>query len=117
MSKKQREEGIVSDWNLLIKPASSACNIDCRYCFYRDVAMSRETPFRGMMTDETLELLVREAFRDASHFCGFNFQGGEPTVVGLNFYRQLVELQRPSRRTGIASSNYGRPFWVKTGFC
>ena len=37
-------------WNLLIKPASSACNLDCKYCFYRDVAASRETPFRGMMT-------------------------------------------------------------------
>lgn len=72
-------------WNLLIKPASSACNLDCKYCFYRDVAASRETPFRGMMTEKTLELLVREAFRDACHFCGFNFQGGEPTVIGRLF--------------------------------
>ena len=95
----------MSDWNLLIKPASSACNMDCRYCFYQDVAASRETPFRGMMTEETLELLVREAFQDASHFCGFNFQGGEPTVVGLNFYRRLVELQRIYNQNGVQVQN------------
>ena len=100
-------------WNLLIKPASSACNLDCKYCFYRDVAASRETPFRGMMTEKTLELLVREAFRDACHFCGFNFQGGEPTVIGLPFYRRLIELQKQFNPSGIEVQNA-----IQTnGFC
>lgn len=79
--------------NLLIKPASSLCNMRCRYCFYADVSSRREVQNRGVMSEETLEILVRAALRYASGSCGFNFQGGEPTLAGLDFYRRLIELQ------------------------
>lgn len=79
--------------NLLIKPASSACNMRCRYCFYADVSHSREIQSYGMMSEDTLEQLVKKAFEHATGFAGFAFQGGEPTLVGLPFYRKLIALQ------------------------
>ncbi len=78
--------------NLLIKPASSLCNMRCKYCFYKDVADKRkDTP--AIMTAETLELVVRRAFEYADGFAFFMFQGGEPTLAGIDFYKSLLELQ------------------------
>lgn len=78
---------------LLIKPASSLCNLRCKYCFYHDVAANRLVPSYGLMPDETLETLVRSALDYADHSCTFAFQGGEPTLAGLRYYERLVELQ------------------------
>lgn len=80
--------------SILIKPSSSACNLRCRYCFYRDVATSRETENYGFMATEILEQLVKNALSVAEGYCCFAFQGGEPTIVGLDFYRQLVAFEQ-----------------------
>ncbi|MDI9469888.1 MAG: anaerobic sulfatase maturase [Bacillota bacterium] len=79
--------------NLLIKPASSGCNLRCRYCFYADVAANRAIPNYGMMSEATLEKLVAAAFATAEQAVGFSFQGGEPTLVGLPFYERLIALE------------------------
>lgn len=79
---------------LLIKPASSACNLRCRYCFYLDIANEREQAHQGMMTISTLTELVREALAMTEEACTFAFQGGEPTLAGLDFYRTLIDLQK-----------------------
>ena len=47
--------------HLLIKPASGNCNLRCAYCFYADITEKRETPSFGMMSEETLEAVVRKA--------------------------------------------------------
>ena len=78
--------------HLLIKPASDGCNMACRYCFYRDEAENRQVPSYGRMSEETLETVVRRAFDYAERECTFAFQGGEPTLAGLPFFRKLVEL-------------------------
>ena len=80
--------------NLLIKPASSACNMRCKYCFYADVSQNRDTVSYGMMQEQTLEILVKRAFEYATGYAGFAFQGGEPTLAGLPFYQKLVDLQK-----------------------
>ncbi len=79
--------------SLLMKPASSMCNMRCRYCFYADVASHRAVANYGFMEADTLETLVRQALEVARDSCSFAFQGGEPTLVGLDFYRRLVDLQ------------------------
>lgn len=79
--------------NLLIKPASSLCNMRCKYCFYADVSENRAFRSFGMMSEETLELTVKAAFEYASGFAGFAFQGGEPMLAGLDFYKKLITLQ------------------------
>lgn len=80
--------------SILIKPASSACNLQCRYCFYHDVAENRDTRNYGLMTFETLEILVQRAFECGEYQVGFAFQGGEPTLAGLDFYKKLLEFQK-----------------------
>ena len=50
--------------NLLIKPASSSCNLNCTYCFYNDVADNRAIKNYGIMNDTTLENMVKKAFEE-----------------------------------------------------
>ncbi|WP_322168844.1 anaerobic sulfatase maturase [Acutalibacter caecimuris] len=80
--------------SLLIKPSSGGCNIRCNYCFYHDEQLHRETFSYGSMSEETLETLVKSALSYATTRCSFGFQGGEPTLRGLGFYRRLVQLQK-----------------------
>ena len=80
--------------NVLIKPASSSCNLKCKYCFYYDVAENRDKQNYGIMTYDTLEILVKKVFEYGQHFVGFAFQGGEPTLAGLDFYKRFIELQQ-----------------------
>ena len=86
----------------LIKPASSACNLRCRYCFYADIAQNRSVSHMGMMQLETVDLLLKEAFSniDPGGDIHFAFQGGEPTVAGLHFFEnftQKVDLLKPGK--------------------
>ena len=78
--------------NLLIKPASSLCNLRCKYCFYHSIAENRSVPSYGIMDSETAELLVKKALDYAENICTFAFQGGEPTLAGLDFYKNFVQL-------------------------
>lgn len=79
--------------NVLIKPASGNCNLHCKYCFYNDVIENRKEKNYGIMSYETLEILVKKTFEYAENMVGFTFQGGEPTLAGLDFYKYLIELQ------------------------
>ncbi len=81
-------------FNAMIKPAGSLCNLDCNYCYYLDKADiygGREPK----MSYEMLEKCVKEYIgaNDAREVC-FNWHGGEPLILGLDFYRKAVELQQ-----------------------
>lgn len=78
--------------SLLIKPASGLCNLRCRYCFYADEMARRSVPSYGIMTRETLECVLRRAFDYASGPVTLAFQGGEPTLAGLDFFRSVTSL-------------------------
>ena len=78
--------------SLLIKPASSLCNLRCKYCFYHSIADSRMVKSYGIMSDETMELLVKKALDYADNTCTFAFQGGEPTLAGLEYFKKFVVL-------------------------
>lgn len=80
--------------SLLIKPSSGGCNIRCKYCFYHDEQLNRETFSYGFLSEETLEILIQKALEYATVHCSFGFQGGEPTLRGLDFFRRVVELQK-----------------------
>jgi uncharacterized protein len=79
--------------HLLIKPASGACNLRCKYCFYADITEKREVPSFGMMSEETLQTVVQKTLEHASGDVTFAFQGGEPTLRGLPFFRRLMEYE------------------------
>ncbi|MBO6052844.1 MAG: SPASM domain-containing protein [Clostridia bacterium] len=77
--------------SVLIKPASGLCNMRCRYCFYADVTEHREIASYGIMTPETTDALLARAFDFASGSATFAFQGGEPTLAGVEYYRHFLE--------------------------
>ncbi len=89
----------------LIKPSSSACNMSCKYCFYADVSNSREVKYYGNMSEEVLENLVKRAFDSATESVTFSFQGGEPTLVGLDFYKKLLSLQKQYNKRNVVVNN------------
>ena len=90
----------------LIKPASSACNLRCRYCFYADIAQNRSVSHMGMMGPETVDRLLSEAFaniepKGSAHFA---FQGGEPTVAGLPFFQSFTAKVAERKPKDVAVS-------------
>ena len=91
--------------SVLIKPASSSCNMRCAYCFYSDVAHLREVADYGMMSVETLDILMQKAFAYAEGEAFFGFQGGEPTLAGLDFFRAVVALEQKWNQKGIRVHN------------
>lgn len=87
--------------NILIKPASSRCNMRCRYCFYHDIAQHREHADMGILQEDTMKMVIRRGIDYADHLASFTFQGGEPTVAGLSFFQRVVEEQeRQLRESG-----------------
>lgn len=91
--------------NFLIKPASSQCNMRCRYCFYADEAAVRCGQSAAGMTRPEAETLIRSAFAAAEPGAqvSFSFQGGEPTLAGLDFFRFLWPKPPSCARPGCTS--------------
>jgi uncharacterized protein len=77
----------------------------CKYCFYADITDNREVRSYGIMSEQTLENLIKKAFEYASGSATFAFQGGEPTLAGLNFYRKLLEFQKKYNVKNIPVQN------------
>ena len=90
-------------FTLLIKPSGSDCNLDCKYCFYKTRAAEVG---QGMqrMSEQVLEKLVRDYMELRFKFSGFAWQGGEPTLMGIDFYKKAVELQK---KYGAAGQQVG----------
>ena len=82
--------------NLLVKPASSLCNMRCRYCFYEDEAANRTQASMGVMTRDTARRMIGQALEAAGPDGSLQvaFQGGEPTLAGLPFFRDFVAETR-----------------------
>jgi uncharacterized protein len=78
---------------LLIKPAGPDCNLSCDYCFYLEKADLFDSENTHRMTDPILEELVRQAMHQANREINFIWQGGEPMLMGLKFFRKAIEFQ------------------------
>ena len=92
-------------FQVMLKPRGSICNLDCRYCFYLD--KEKLYPGAGFrMSDELLEEYTRQyiAAQRVPEVV-FAWQGGEPTLMGLEFYRKAVALQEKYRRPGMRILN------------
>lgn len=93
---------------ILIKPASGNCNMRCRYCFYSDVARHRQTANLGMMNETTMNLLIDRASTeiDEGGQLTFAFQGGEPTLCGVEFYEKFVSYVKKVSATKAFTTTY-----------
>jgi len=92
--------------NVMLKPASSLCNLRCKYCFYHDVAASRQMASMGIMEREAASVVVKNIY--ASLAPGdeliFSFQGGEPGLAGLDFFEFFVNEAKKIAPQGIKTS-------------
>ena len=94
-----------SAFHLLAKPTGAACNLDCAYCFFLD----KELLYPGSkfrMSDDMLEQYIRQLIE--SHRMDqvtISWQGGEPTLIGLDFYRKAMVLAEKYRRPGMTFLN------------
>ena len=82
--------------HVVAKPIGPACNLDCAYCFYleKQALTGRGEDLR--MTDEVLAAFIGSyVANQPTPVVDFVWQGGEPTLLGLDFFRRVVELQAP----------------------
>lgn len=88
--------------SFLIKPASSLCNMRCRYCFYYDVADHREVRSYGIMQEDTMHALIDRALGlDDEADITFAFQGGEPTIAGLSYFENFISYVNSNRKNQV----------------
>ncbi|WP_440320910.1 anaerobic sulfatase maturase [Laedolimicola sp.] len=91
--------------SVLIKPASGICNMKCDYCFYCDEAKKRITKSYGFMTERTLKNVIRKTMLHADGMISYVFQGGEPTLRGLEFFEKVIEYQKQYNKNRVYVSN------------
>lgn len=91
--------------NVLIKPSSGMCNMRCKYCFYHDETQNREVESYGFMSEETLEQIIKKTVEYSDTACTIAYQGGEPTLRGIDFFRRSIEFQRKYNTKGLVISN------------
>jgi uncharacterized protein len=91
-------------FSLLVKPASADCNLDCTYCFYLDRNGPGASPARSM-PPHVLERLIAGFLEVEQEQHVFAWQGGEPTLMGLRFFEEVVALQRRYARPGARVAN------------
>lgn len=91
---------IPSGFHILAKPTGAICNLDCKYCFF----LSKEQLYPGShfrMSDEVLESYLRQYIQaQRGPEVEVAWQGGEPTLMGLDFFRRAVELAEQFKRPG-----------------
>jgi uncharacterized protein len=79
--------------------------MNCKYCFYHDVANNRSVADFGFMSLETIEIIIRKVLQFASGYATFSFQGGEPTLCGIDFFESVIKLQNKLNINGVSISN------------
>ncbi len=91
--------------SVLMKPASSLCNLSCDYCFYCDEAEKRAQKSFGFMSLQTLKNVIRKTMLRAEGTAGYAFQGGEPSLRGLDFFRQATAWQKQYNQNHVRVQN------------
>jgi uncharacterized protein len=81
-------------FHAMVKPVGARCNLNCSYCFYLHKAELLEHEGIARMSDEVLEQHIRQYIEgQTGDEVIFSWQGGEPTLAGMDFYRKIVQLQ------------------------
>jgi uncharacterized protein len=81
--------------HVMAKPAGPRCNLRCRYCYYLSKSEWLRTDTRWRMSDQVLETFIRQYIQGQNHpRIVFSWQGGEPTLMGLDFFHKVLQLQQ-----------------------
>jgi len=87
-----------SNFHVLAKPVGPICNLDCKYCFYLEKELLYPQPGphidKWAMSDQVLESYIRQTIEaHDTPVVNFAWQGGEPTLLGVDYFRKLVQIQ------------------------
>lgn len=92
-------------FHAMVKPSGAQCNIDCDYCFYLHKQEMLNQPKYPRMSDSLLELHIRQYIEaQTGPEIVFSWQGGEPTLMGIAFFENIVRLQKKYQKPG-------QPIW------
>jgi uncharacterized protein len=93
--------------SILVKPTSADCNLHCTYCFFHDRPSDpyRQNHGRHVMDDDTLRALIRQGMQIMAPASSFSWQGGEPLLTGIDFFRRVVDYQQFYGQRGHSVSN------------
>src|SRR5438034_1280210 len=115
---REHREGAPPAFHLLAKPTGAVCNLDCSYCFF----LSKEMLYPGSrfrMADDLLETYLRQLIEAHARVpeVTIAWQGGEPTLMGVEFFRRSVERVAEAEPDGSVpwSSWRDRPLYVQDG--
>lgn len=88
-------------FHVLSKPTGAICNLDCKYCFFLSKeALYPGSPFR--MADDVMEAYVKQVIESQqTPEVTIAWQGGEPTLMGLDFFRQVMKVVKKYTRPGV----------------
>lgn len=88
-------------FHVMAKPTGAICNLDCKYCFFLSKeALYPGSPFR--MTDDVMETYVRQLLEShRTPQVTIAWQGGEPTLMGLDFFQQMMAIVQKYARPGM----------------
>lgn len=90
----------------MVKPGGSGCNLDCTYCYYLHKQELFHTAPMPRMTGEVLEQHIRQYIESQSgDEVVFSWQGGEPTLMGLDFFRTVIEFEARYSKPGLRIEN------------
>ncbi|MEF3102584.1 anaerobic sulfatase maturase [Enterobacter sp. 10-1] len=98
----------IANFQLMAKPSGSVCNIDCSYCFYLEKELLYpERKSHWKMDGITLENYIRKNIQgQKADVVDFIWQGGEPTLLGIDFFREAIRLQNHYRGTKIINNSF-----------
>jgi serine-type anaerobic sulfatase-maturating enzyme len=92
-------------FHVLAKPAGATCNLDCKYCYF----LSKEMLYPGSrfrMADDLLEEYIKQMIESQRvPEVNIAWQGGEPTLMGLDFFKRSMGLEKKYRRPGMTILN------------
>ena len=81
--------------HVMVKPTGALCNLDCAYCYYLSKEQLLGKPEQWRISDTVLETFIRQYFEGQNYKeVVFSWQGGEPTLLGLDFFKKVVALEK-----------------------
>ena len=82
-------------FHIMAKPVGPICNLDCKYCFYLEKENLYPAKSNWAMPDEVLEAYIRQYIEAQDvPMVSFAWQGGEPTILGVDYFRKIAALQK-----------------------
>lgn len=96
---------MAGELSLLVKPVSADCNMRCQYCFYLRPGDPYRSQKHPVMDDRTLRAMISGYMKSAGRSASFGWQGGEPLLAGLDFFKRVVDYQQRYGSPGQLVSN------------